>query len=429
MLGNGTYRGKAPDIGLAEVQQGQTINNPVDDDPIEQEGKDTRINLALGAKVTASSTHPQLPNSARLLVDGRQDTRWAAADSASYPISLDLEFGKQITFDEVDLHEFLDGNTEARIADYSLWKWDAESGSWVRFWKSAAGAGIGSSKAVMFPEQHSTKLRVSLDSVKSGVVWTPTLTEIGVYKRENGANHHPKVTVVHDRFDSAMPQDLPSYTVNLDGDVLDTVRWIGGEGNVLGSLGPDDYTAEEHGDTVSIKVSAAFLADKASADYGLQFEFQSGVSLRVPLTVVQGKAANHVDKNSLHAAVETANKFIASDYTPASWKSFSEAVAQAKRVLADPSADQEAVDGAVRALETARTGLQRISDRGRVDDGSLNLNAGNRSSHKGSSTAGNQTDTSKESLASTGVNVEVAVAGAILLLCAALTLLRVRQQF
>lgn len=429
MLGNGTYRGKAPDIGLAEVQQGQTINNPVDDDPIEQEGKDTRINLALGAKVTASSTHPQLPNSARLLVDGRQDTRWAAADSASYPISLDLDFGKQITFDEVDLYEFLDGNTQARVADYSLWKWDEESGGWVRFWKSAAAAGIGANKAVIFPEQRSAKLRVSLDSVKAGVEWTPTLTEIGVYKRENGTIHNPKVTVVRDQFNLAMPQDLPSYTVNLDGDALETVRWIGGEGNVLGSLGPGDYTVEEHDGTVSVKVSAAFLADKAPADYGLQFEFQSGVSLRVPLTVVQGKVPSHVDKNSLHAAVEAADKFKASDYTPASWKIFSEAVAQAKRVLADPLADQEAVDGAVRALETARTSLQRISDRGQPGDGSLQPNAGNGSTPKQSSAAGNQPDTSKESLASTGINVEVAVAGAILLLCAALTLLRVRKQF
>lgn len=430
MLGNDAYRGKAPDIGLAEVQQGQTISNPVDDDPIEQEGKDTRIDLALGAKVTASSTHPKLPNSARLLVDGKQDTRWAAADLASYPISLDLDFGKQITFDEVDLYEFLDGNTEARVADYSLWKWDGESGGWVRFWKSAEAAGIGASKAVIFPEQRSAKLRVSLDSVKAGVEWTPTLTEIGVYKRENGTIHHPKVTVVRDQFDSAMPQDLPSYTVNLDGDVLETVRWIGGEGNALGSLGPGDYTVEEHDGTVSVKVSAAFLVDKAPANYGLQFEFQSGASLRVPLTVVQGKVPSRVDKNSLHAAVEAADKFKASDYTPASWKSFSEAVARAKRVLADPLADQEAVDGAVSALQTAQTGLQRSSDRGRVGDGSLNLNAGNGSSHKRSSTAGNQTDISKESLASTGVNVvEVAVAGAILLLCAALTLLQVRQQF
>lgn len=429
MLGDGIYRGKAPDIGLAEVQQGQTISNPFDDDPIELEGKDTRIDLALGVKVTASSTHPQLPNSARLLVDGRQDTRWAAADSASYPISLDLDFGKQITFDEVDLHEFLDGNTEARVADYSLWKWDEGTGGWVRFWKSAAAAGIGSSKVVIFPEQHSAKLRVNLDSVKSGVVWTPTLTEIGVYKRGNGTIHHPKVAVVHDRFDSVRPQDLPSYTVNLDGDVLDTVRWIGGEGNVLGSLGPNDYTVEDHGDTVSVKVSATFFADKAPGDYGLQFEFQSGGSLRVPLTVVQGKTPSHVDKDSLHVAVETADKFKASDYTPASWKTFSEAVTQAKRVLEDPSADQEAVDGAVHALETARTGLQRIYDYGRPGDGSSDFGAGNGSSHNRPSSAGDRSDPSKGSLAFTGVNVGNTVAGAVVLLCAALALFRMRQRF
>jgi hypothetical protein len=71
----------------------------VDDDPIEDEPGDDRVNLALGKPVTASSTHPGANGTlvANNLTDGDPATRWAAADDAAYPITLDVDFGAETT--------------------------------------------------------------------------------------------------------------------------------------------------------------------------------------------------------------------------------------------------------------------------------------------------------------------------------------------
>ncbi|KAB7791075.1 immunoglobulin-like domain-containing protein [Bifidobacterium leontopitheci] len=293
MFGTQLYYGDAPDIGIAETKKGEQVKNPVDNDPIEQEGKDTRTNLALGATVTASSTHPQLPGSAKYLVDGNDATRWAAADDATYPITLDLDFGKDITFDEVDLKEFIDGETPARVAQYSFYTWDASAndgkGDWTKIYTSAADAGIGTlAKVNLDKAVTSSKLRVALDSVKPGTVWTPTMTEIQVYNGSGSASHKPAVSVVNAEFNTKDTATLPEYTVKLDGDTLSSIRWIGSEGNVLGSLDAKDYTVADgaDADTKTVKIAADFLADKDPGSYGLQFEFASGATRKVALDVV-----------------------------------------------------------------------------------------------------------------------------------------------
>ncbi|MGW3351917.1 discoidin domain-containing protein [Nonomuraea rubra] len=181
-LGTHIYHGKAPDIGMAESRIGKKVRNPVDTDPIEEEGQG-RANLALGKPATASSTHPGANGTlgAVNLTDGDPATRWAAADDAAYPITLDVDFGADTTFDEVYLDEYTDSGTNPRVRTFDLQRWDAGSGTWVTF---ASGAdGIGHDLSVTgFGTVTTTRLRVALTGQQPAEVYTPTLTEIAVYR-------------------------------------------------------------------------------------------------------------------------------------------------------------------------------------------------------------------------------------------------------
>lgn len=74
---------------------------------------------------------------------------------------------------------------------------------------------------------------------------------------------------------SRLLRRCPEYTVTLDGDKLQSIRWIGSEGNVLSSLDEGDYTVSGEGDKVTVKIAADFLKGKDAGNYGLQFEFAS----------------------------------------------------------------------------------------------------------------------------------------------------------
>ena len=92
---------------------------------------------------------------------------------------------------------------------------------------------------------------MGLDSVKAGVQWAPTMSEIQVHNGSGSASSHkPAVAVVNSNFNKQAPETLPEYTVTLDGDKLQSIRWIGSEGN-----------------------------------YGLQFEFASVAPRKVSLNV------------------------------------------------------------------------------------------------------------------------------------------------
>lgn len=117
---------------------------------------------------------------------------------------------------------------------------------------------------------------MGLDSVKAGVQWAPTMSEIQVHNGSGSASSHkPAVAVVNSNFNKQVPETLPEYTVTLDGDKLQSIRWIGSEGNVLSSLDEGDYTVSGEGDKVTVKIAADFLKGKDAGNYGLQFEFAS----------------------------------------------------------------------------------------------------------------------------------------------------------
>jgi hypothetical protein len=181
-LGTHIYYGSAPDVGIYEAPTGTRVDNPVDTDPIENQGS-AGTNLALGKPVTASSTHPGQNGTlvASNLTDGNLATRWAAADDATYPITLDVDFGADTTFDQVYLDEYTDSGTNPRVQTFNLQRWDAPTSTWVTF--SANTDGIGHDRTVTgFGTITTSRLRVSLTSKIATETYTPTMTEIGVYR-------------------------------------------------------------------------------------------------------------------------------------------------------------------------------------------------------------------------------------------------------
>ncbi|MBC9731101.1 discoidin domain-containing protein [Streptomyces sp. TRM68367] len=180
-LGTHIYYGKAPDIGIAESRIGRKVTNPVDTDPIEEE-VDNRVDLALGKPVTASSTHPGANGTltADKLTDGDLTTRWAAADDATYPITLDIDFGTGTSFDQVYLDEYTDSGTNPRVQSFQLQRWDPGTGQWVTF--ASYDDGIGHDRTVTgFGDVTTSRLRVALTQQIATEQYTPTLTEIAVY--------------------------------------------------------------------------------------------------------------------------------------------------------------------------------------------------------------------------------------------------------
>ncbi|MFF3332874.1 discoidin domain-containing protein [Streptomyces sp. NPDC002888] len=181
-LGTHLYYGDAPDIGIAESRIGPQVTDPVDDDPIEDE-VDNRVDLARGRPVTASSTHSGANGTltADKLTDGDLTTRWAAADDATYPITLDIDFGADTTLDEVYLDEYTDSGTNPRVQSFELQRWDAGTGRWVTF--ASRDTGIGHDLTVTgFGSVTTSRLRVALTQQIATEQYTPTLTEIAVYR-------------------------------------------------------------------------------------------------------------------------------------------------------------------------------------------------------------------------------------------------------
>ncbi|GAA1636138.1 discoidin domain-containing protein [Actinoplanes couchii] len=181
-LGTHLYYGPAPDIGIVEKPRGTRVDNPVDTDPIENT-PGAGVNLALGKPVTASSTHSGAGGTlgAVNLTDGSLSTRWAAADNATYPITLDIDFGSQVTFDQVYLDEYTDSGTNPRVATFSLQRWDSATAAWVTI--GSYTGGIGHDRTVTgFGTVTTGKLRVALTGKIATETYTPTMTEIAVYR-------------------------------------------------------------------------------------------------------------------------------------------------------------------------------------------------------------------------------------------------------
>lgn len=295
-FGGDLFWGEGVDIGLHELVQGAVVTDPVDADPIEDDGTDTRVDLALGKPIVASSTHPHnnYSLSAARLVDGDPTTRWAAADDATYPISLEIDFGGPTTFDRVELDEYTDSGTNFRVQSYQLQRLDPLTGAWVTFVTRTDG--IGHDRAVTgFGSVTSSGLRVLLTQKIASEQYTPTLTEIGVYSTAPPTTEAVVTAqrVTYDRNPqwSSDPTNAVTFAVTWNGDSLGQLRYVGTEGNVLGTLGAADYTTTATATASTFTLSPTFLVARATGEQGVQILFASGAVARVDFTVVDTTAA------------------------------------------------------------------------------------------------------------------------------------------
>ncbi|MET0318525.1 MAG: Ig-like domain repeat protein, partial [Rhodococcus fascians] len=303
-FGTDVYYGAAPDIGIQEKPLGGKVDNPVDTDPIENEGIDTRTNLALNKPVVASTSHPAPSLTASRLTDGLDDTRWASADDAAAPVTIDIDFGAETRFDEVALGEFLDSGTSPRVAAFDLQRWDAGTSEWTTF--TSVSDGIGSRKTVKdFGEITSSKLRVLITSTLPGQPTNPTMTEIRVFANSMPEARNPEVSPAQSTFDkAAAAAGLPNNSIRLsiarDSDEVTALRYVSTSGALVGSLDEgEDYTVvSAEGDDLVLELTPAFLASRQVGDSGIRFDFASGVSRTIAFVVV--------DSTELEAALTTA---------------------------------------------------------------------------------------------------------------------------
>lgn len=292
-FGNQIYYGEAPDIGIHEQPLGELVEDPVDTDPIEEEGGDDRDNLALGAQAVASSTHPanDYGYSADNLVDGNGNTRWAAADDATYPLTVDIDFGEPVELAQVRLDEYTDAGTNPRVREYSLQRWDEATASWVTI--AERDDGIGHGRVVDVDPVALSRLRLSITSLQPGEVYAPTLTEIAAYGPEAGTSQ-PAVTPGVGLFDrnadvAGSELNTVEYTVDPDGDELTAIRYVTTSGALVGTLDEDDYERVEDDSTeggLVVRLTPAFFADKELGTSGLRFEFASGATAQVDVVIV-----------------------------------------------------------------------------------------------------------------------------------------------
>lgn len=328
-FGDASFRGDAPDIGLHEAANGAVVTNPVDDDPIENEGVDMRTDLALGKPATASSTHPHqnFALSADKLVDGDPATRWAAADDATFPLTVDIDFGSVTTFDEVVLDEFTDAGTNPRVKDFTLQSWNDETGEWEAF--VTRDDGIGRDAVIdEFGAVATSKLRLSITSIQAGEIYMPTLSRISVYRNADDAQ--PTVSPGVGVFDrnasqSGNENNVIEFAVDADGATLDAIRYVSTSGAIVGSLDSEDYTAAPGADGGDLyRLTPAFYSDRMLGTSGLIFEFSAGDPVRVAVEIV--------DTTEAEALIATGSELAAEVEDAALETALADAVAVVARV-------------------------------------------------------------------------------------------------
>lgn len=293
--GNHLYYGRSIDVGLAETPVGTKVESPVDTDPVENTGVDTRTDLALKKPITVSSQHPSAGLAAANLTDGSDTTRWASADQATYPVTVDVDFGAPTTFDEVTLGEYTDAGTDPRVRDYRLQVF--RDGQWVTL--STRTDGIGTSRSVKdFGTATSTRLRLSIDSVAPGE-GTPTMTEVRVFRNGTGVAPKPTVTPGTATYDQnpgrgTDPANVVTYTVTPDGDTLSGIRYVNPQGLVLSSLAAGDYTSTTKDGALVVTIAPGFLNKLVTGSSGLRFEFTSGATATTGLVITRSTSAAQV---------------------------------------------------------------------------------------------------------------------------------------
>ena len=178
--------------------------------------------------------------------------------------------------------------------------------------------------------------------------------------------------------------------------------------NASGSICPDNWAGyemeislEQGENTIVIGKSASLAA--ADLDYIELLLLKAAQQPEMP------------DKSELQDAVDNAVQLVQEDYTAESWENFQEALKNAQSVLADDSADQEAVDAALDALKQAVNNLVKTeTDSGNGD--SNNGNTGNGDATAPPDTSNSNGNSPADKAAKTGDDASVLPATAALVL-------------
>lgn len=313
ILGGDVFHGLAPEIGIVE----RTDIGGKNTNPVEENIKPVQGNLALGKTVIAGSTHPNGKFPASNITDGKVGTRWAAADGPDYPVTLDIDFGKTVTVNRLDITEFTEvssdpGNhpewaTHHRVQRYSLWRWDEESSDWVKFHDSDQGL-PDDTTSVTFADQTTSKIRLQIDAVYDNVDMyqgkpgSPTVSEIAAYRTASPQSLKLVASLPRDGYNLAQNAGVDTNQVSwlVSGDHLaeSMLRIMQPNGNEGPLLRRDtDYTVREENNgqwrvslaeplVRSLPVNYPKGMNGQSGAYGFRLTSDSGSTLDLTLKII-----------------------------------------------------------------------------------------------------------------------------------------------
>ncbi|WP_026956066.1 alpha-L-fucosidase [Algoriphagus vanfongensis] len=131
--------------------------------------EDFANNLAMNASISASSDRGY-GYEAELAVDGDYETYWTLEDAAGPEASLELDFGKEVSFNRLLLQEYT--QLGQRVKAFSLEK--EVDGTWE---KIAEGTTVGHKRILRFPDVTAEKIRINFEDGKG----IPVISEVGIY--------------------------------------------------------------------------------------------------------------------------------------------------------------------------------------------------------------------------------------------------------
>ncbi len=131
--------------------------------------EDFQTNLAIEAAISSSADRGYGYEASRV-IDGDYETYWTLSDGAGQKANLELDFGKEVSFNRLLLQEYTP--LGQRVKAFTL---EAEiNGSWETI---ASGTTIGYKRILRFPDVSTQKIRIAFEDGKD----IPLISELGIY--------------------------------------------------------------------------------------------------------------------------------------------------------------------------------------------------------------------------------------------------------
>lgn len=155
------------------------------------------------------------------------------------------------------------------------------------------------------------------------------------------------------------------------------------------------YTADSYKAYLAVYNSSAKVLSNEGLKYATQKEVDEAFK---ELKEAEAKLVAKVNKDELNKLYTDKKDLKETDYTADSWKAFSDALVNAKAILAKEDASQEEVNQALAALQNAITGLKAITNDNQGD----NDNKGNNDNPNGNQGNNNNQNDSKDNSSNNG---------------------------